>query len=83
MNTNSYTPTAVLALGSHTQLAIELNAAMAADVIARLDYLFEYGTSWQPLPTPGYSTPELTVPTLGSQLDGIGLAFDGRNYLAL
>ena len=58
------TPTCILALGSHTELATALNAAMACDPMARWDYLFTYGTSWEPLPTPGTPVEPLTALSL-------------------
>lgn len=44
--------TMLLAIGSHTQLAVELNDAMAADAAAQARYLATYGEPWAPLPTP-------------------------------
>lgn len=55
------TPTCILALGSHTALAIELNTAMACNPMARWDYLFETGECWTDLPTPGSPVDALTA----------------------
>lgn len=57
----SRTPTCILAEGSHTSLAVELNAAMEANWGARHLYLCTYGVAWSPLPTPGIDAPVMTL----------------------
>lgn len=47
------TPTIVLAQGSHTALAVELNVAMALNPAAQAAYLAIYGEAWEPLPLNG------------------------------
>lgn len=53
--------TMLLAAGSHTQLAVELNATMAANWGLRHAYLVTWGVAWSPLPTPGAEQPDLTL----------------------
>lgn len=53
--------TMLLASGSHTHLAVEINAAMAANWGLRHAYLVQWGVRWEPLPTPGAEQPELTL----------------------
>lgn len=51
MNANmNRTPTHILALGSSTALALELNAAMES-ATAQADYLAMWGYAWVALPT--------------------------------
>lgn len=58
-----YTPTCILAQGSHSALAELLNAEMAANWGARHLYLVTYGVAWSPLPTPGWQAAEMTRST--------------------
>lgn len=53
--------TMLIAQGSHTELAVELNAAMAANWGARHLYLATWGVRWEPLPTPGPERAEITL----------------------